>query len=353
MQLTRTQPESGRSAREFAIGDLVLDIKDLRTHFFLDEGTVRAVEGVSLKIHRGETLGVVGESGCGKSVTARSVLQIAGAGSRVIGGEILLHHDGEVTDLAQYDPRGEAIRRVRGNNIAMIFQEPMTAFAPIYTIGSQIGEAVRCHLDMESDAVDRHVLELLDRVRIPNPRRAADAYPFELSGGMLQRAMIAMALACEPLVLIADEPTTALDVTVQAQILELLQTLQDETGMAIMMISHNMGVIAEMADVVAVMYLGRVVEQAPVWDLFDRPQHPYTRGLLEAIPMVSNEPQPQLRAIQGNVPNPFETPSGCPFHPRCDVAISGHCDQIEPGDTYVTADHRARCVLLEGDADDR
>ena len=337
---------------EHAIGETVLEINALHTDFVLDEGTVRAVAGVDLRLERGRTLGLVGESGCGKSVTARSVLQIAGANAVISSGEILLHKPDGVLDLTRFAPGSEQIRGIRGNDIAMIFQEPMTAFAPIYTVGHQIAEALRCHRGHSKQAAWNEVLELLARVRIPDPRRAANSYPFELSGGMLQRAMIAMALSCEPSVLIADEPTTALDVTVQAQILELLCSIQQETGMAIMMISHNMGVIAEMADVVAVMYVGRVVEQAAVWDLFERPRHPYTRALLAAVPMVT-EQRRELLPIAGNVPNPLDAPGGCSFHPRCEYAIADTCDKWEPGETEVGSGHRARCFLLEGPQEGR
>lgn len=337
----RTPADPARTA-----GETVLEIEGLHTDFLLDEGTVRAVAGVDLRLERGRTLGVVGESGCGKSVTARSVLQIAGANAVISSGRILLHRPDGTVDLTEFRPGSEQIRAIRGNDIAMIFQEPMTAFAPVYTVGHQIAEALRCHRGMSERAAGREVLELLGRVRIPDPARAANSYPFELSGGMLQRAMIAMALSCEPLVLIADEPTTALDVTVQAQILELLRSIQQETGMAIMMISHNMGVIAEMADVVAVMYVGRVVEQAAVWDLFDRPRHPYTRALLRAVPMVT-EQRRELLPIAGNVPNPFDAPTGCPFHPRCEYAIADACDRLEPVETEVGEGHRARCLLLQ------
>ena len=343
MQPTRTRSEAVP----------LLEINDLRTHFFLDEGTVRAVDGVSLAVGRGETLGIVGESGCGKSITARSVLQIVGAGGRIVGGEILFRPGAETVDLARYPSHGEQIRRIRGNNIAMVFQEPMTAFSPVYTVGRQIAEAVECHRELGKRELRTRVLDLLDKARIPNPQRTADSYPFELSGGMLQRAMIAMALACDPVLLIADEPTTALDVTVQAQILELLRTIQAETGMAIIMISHNMGVIAEMADVVAVMYLGKVVEQAPLWDLFDRPQHPYTRALLKAIPMVEDRVRDRLEAITGDVPSPYDVPSGCSFHPRCEFVMAGLCADREPVNVEVTPGHAARCFLLGGRDDER
>ena len=326
----------------------LLEIKDLKTHFFFDEGTVKAVDGVSYTLEKGKTLGVVGESGCGKSVTAQSVLQIVGAGGRIVEGEILLHRNSEIVDLTQYKPDSEDLRQVRGKDIAMIFQEPMTAFSPVYTVGWQIMEAILYHLDVSKKEARRQVIDLLGKVGIPNPEKRVDSYPFELSGGMRQRAMIAMALACNPMILIADEPTTALDVTIQAQILGLLKSLQDEYGMAILVITHNMGVIAEMADEVAVMYLGQVVEKTSVWDLFDDPRHPYTRALLESIPMVEEEVRDRLKSISGSVPDPYNLPIGCRFHPRCDDFIPGVCDQTEPPPIEVEANHIVRCFLWGG-----
>jgi peptide/nickel transport system ATP-binding protein len=331
----------------------ILEIRDLRTSFFLDEGEVRAVDGVSLTVPAGGTLGVVGESGCGKSVLARSILQLVSGAGRIVGGEILFHDGAEVVDLARLNPRGERIRRIRGRNIAMIFQEPTASFSPVYTVGRQIVEAIQVHNDLSKrDARDR-AIRLLGNAGIPQPARAVDRYPFEMSGGMLQRAMIAMALSCEPRMLIADEPTTALDVTIQAQILRLLKQIQAETGMSIIIISHNMGVIAEMADQVAVMYLGRVVEEAPAWDLFDAPHHPYTQALLRSIPVVSDRPGARLQSIAGTVPNPYDTPPGCRFHPRCEAFMSGVCDAREPVLFEVALRHRAACFLAEGDGDDR
>lgn len=347
-QPTRTRPDAPP----------ILAIKDLRTSFFLDEGEVHAVDGVSLRLAEGGTLGLVGESGCGKSITGRSILQLVSGRGRVVGGEILLHRDGGVTDLAKLDPRGEEIRRIRGNEIAMVFQEPAAAFSPVYTIGRQIIEAIQVHNDLSKRDARQRAIELLGKVGIPQPGRAVDRYPFELSGGMLQRAMIAMALSCEPSILIADEPTTALDVTIQAQILALLKHLQDETGMSIIIISHNMGVIAEMADHVAVMYLGRVIEEAPLGDLFDNPRHPYTQALLRSVPMVSEEGRTELESIRGTVPGPYAVPTGCPFHPRCDAFMAGTCEVRVPELFPVGPDHRAACFLYPpaatsgGDRDD-
>lgn len=328
--------------------EIALEIKNLRTHFFFDEGTVRAVDDVSLTLHRGKTLGVVGESGCGKSVTAQSVLQIVGTGGRIVGGEILLHRDNRNVDLVEYAPTSEALRKVRGKDIAMIFQEPMTAFSPIYSVGWQIIESILFHEKISRQAARERVIKLFDLVGIPNAAQRVDSYPFQLSGGMRQRAMIAMALSCSPMVLIADEPTTALDVTIQAQILGLLRSLQTELGMAIMIITHNMGVIAEMADEVAVMYLGKVVEQASVWDLFDDPRHPYTSALLKSIPMVEEELKERLAAIKGSVPDPYNLPPGCRFSPRCDAFMLGVCDRAEPPLIESKPGHWVRCFLWGG-----
>ncbi len=330
----------------------VLEIENLKTYFFLDEGTVRAVDGVSLSLEKGKTLGVVGESGCGKSVTARSVLQIAGAGGRIVEGQILFHRNGDILDLAQMPPTSEQIRQIRGRDIAMIFQEPMTSFSPLYTVGKQIMEAILYHVNVPKSEARERTIELLGKVGIPQPSRTVDAYPFELSGGMRQRAMIAMALAGNPSILIADEPTTALDVTIQAQILALLQKVQQETGMAIMIISHNMGVIAEMADEVAVMYLGKVVERATVWDLFDNPSHPYTIALLNSIPLVEKEVRERLESIKGSVPDPYSIVTGCPFHRRCPSFMPGLCDKVLPVETPVAGNphHTVRCHLYPGSA---
>ncbi len=328
--------------------EAVLEIKNLETHFFFDEGVVRAVDGVSFSVHRGKTVGVVGESGCGKSVTAQSVLQIVGAGGRIVSGEILLHRDGAATNLVDYQPGSEALRQVRGKDVAMIFQEPMTAFSPVYTVGWQIMEAILFHERVSKEEARRRVIKLFDLVGIPQPEKRVDSYPFELSGGMRQRAMIAMALSCNPSVLIADEPTTALDVTIQAQILDLLRHLQEEMGMAILIITHDMGVIAQMADEVVVMYLGKIVERASVWDLFDDPRHPYTVALLKSIPKIEEEAKQRLHSIQGNVPDPYNLPRGCRFHTRCENFMPGVCDVAEPAPVEVSPGHVVSCFLWDG-----
>lgn len=332
----------------------ILAVEHLRVEFALDEGTVRAVNDVSLEVAPNSTLGVVGESGCGKSVMARAILQVVGGTGRIVGGNVWYSGGpgAESIDLAAQAPNGQVIKGVRGNDVAMVFQEPMAAFSPIYTIGRQIVEGIRVHSDMSKKAARARTVELLGRVGIPQPSRAVDRYPFELSGGMRQRAMIAMALSCDPAVLIADEPTTALDVTIQAQILGLLKEIQEETGMAIVIISHNMGVIAEMADTVAVMYLGRVVEEGTLWDIFDNPSHPYTEALLKSMPMVGTEVSDRLESITGSVPNPYALPSGCHFHPRCGYAIPGTCEVTDPGLYRVSDGHRAACVLVKGAEDD-
>jgi peptide/nickel transport system ATP-binding protein len=339
----------GPSARS----DVLVELTGLRTHFFTDSGTVQAVDGVDLEIRRGRTLCVVGESGCGKSITARSILQLVDAPGRIVDGQVLLNRDGGPPgglDLAALHPRGREIRDVRGKDIAMIFQEPMTSLSLVHTVGDQLGEAIRVHRDVGKGQARERCVELLGMVGIPNPERLVDAYPFQFSGGMRQRVMIAMALSCDPALLIADEPTTALDVTTQAQILELLQRLRRELGMAIMFITHDMGVVAELADDVAVMYLGKVVEKGPVDDIFHAPKHPYTRALLDSIPKIGRKRQERLRSIEGIVPDPAHRPSGCVFHPRCDAFMPGRCDVTVPPPIQLGPDRQVRCLLYGGDA---
>lgn len=325
----------------------ILEIKNLRTQFHLDTGIIRAVDGVSLTLERGKTLGVIGESGCGKSVTAHSILRlIPSPPGRIVGGEILLHRENEIIDLAQLNGSSETLRNIRGNDIGMIFQEPMTSFGPLHTIGNQIMETILVHRHAATEVEARErTVELLRQVGIPNPEQRIDAYPHEFSGGMRQRAMIAMALSCSPMLLIADEPTTSLDVTIEAQILELLSDIQAETGMAIMFISHNLAVVSEMADEIAVMYLGKRVEFGSADALFANPLHPYTQGLWQSIPKVDG-PLEKLEAIPGVVPSPRDLPPGCVFASRCDRFMSGVCDapqevpsiEVEPG-------HFVNCYL--------
>jgi len=312
-------------------------IENLRTVFPSPKGEFAAVDGINLAVERGRTLGIVGESGCGKSILSLSVMRLIQRPGRITDGRILL--DG--TDLLKLP--SAAMRNIRGNRIAMIFQEPMTSLNPVYTTGRQITEAMRAHDPGASAATLRERgVEALRRVRIPAPERRFDEFPHQMSGGMRQRVMIAMALACEPDLLIADEPTTALDVTVQAQILDLLRDLQQQTGMAIILITHDLGVVGEMADEIAVMYAGRVVEQAPARAIFDDPQHPYTLGLLGSIPKLESD-QPRLLAIEGTVPPPFMAPDGCRFNPRCVFAVPD-CRAIVPALRPLNASHTAACI---------
>jgi oligopeptide/dipeptide ABC transporter ATP-binding protein len=326
----------------------LLSVRDLQTYFVADEGTTKAVDGASFDIHAGRTLGIVGESGCGKSVTARSILRIVERPGRIVGGEILWRRDGRTIDLAQLPADGKDMRQIRGGEISLVFQEPMTSFSPVHTIGNQIVEAVQLHRPLPKQAARQRTVELMNLVGIPRAEARVDEYAYQLSGGLRQRAMIAMALAADPRLLIADEPTTALDVTTQAQILDLLRDLQRKNGMAIMLITHDLGVIAEMADDVVVMYLGRVVEQGPVDDIFHAPKHPYTQALLRSIPSVHSQTRTRLPTISGSVPHPFNRPPGCPFHPRCGSFMAGLCDAREPALTEVDNSHAVSCFLYEG-----
>ena len=338
--------------------NLLLDIKGLKTYFFCDEGIVRAVDGVDFQIRRGRTVGIVGESGCGKSVTARSVLNMVPKPGRITEGEITLYRaikvDGsesclqlEELKLTDLDPTGAEIRSIRGCEIALVPQEPMMSLSPVHNLGNQIMEAIILHQEVSKAEAREKAIEMLALVGMPQPRRTLDCYPHELSGGMRQRGMIAMALSCHPSLLIADEPTTALDVTTEAQILQLMRRLQDELGMAIMYITHNLGVVAQMSEEVAVMYMGKVVEQANVDTIFHNPQHPYTRALLESIPRLGQRTRDRQRlaSIRGMVPDPYAIPKGCSFHPRCSKVIPGVCDQQEPPLFKVGRGHDARCFL--------
>ncbi|MCJ7874117.1 ABC transporter ATP-binding protein [Phaeobacter sp. J2-8] len=309
----------------------LLEIRNLQTHFFTHDGLVKAVDGVDLTIQPDRTLCVLGESGCGKSITARSVLRIVDQPGRIVGGEIIYRAaDGRTVDLAAERPGSRRMREVRGKDIAMIFQEPMSSLGPITRIGQQISETILLHRKVTKAEAREIAIEMLDKVGIPDPTGRYMAYPFELSGGMRQRAMIAMALSCQPRLLIADEPTTALDVTTQAQILDLIAELKEELNMAVMLITHDLGVVAEVAEDVAVMYMGKVVEYGDVHDIFANPQHPYTRALMASIPRIGAERRDRLPAIRGMVPHPLSRPSGCSFRTRCDHAIPGVCDQSEP-----------------------
>ena len=331
----------------------LLSVRDLRTHFPLEEGTVVAVDGVSLDVYDGRTLGIVGESGCGKSVTARSILRLLDKPGRIVDGQILFRrpvadseqdHE-EVVDLAQLDPDGKVMRSVQGGEISLIFQEPMSSLSPVHTVGKQITETIRLHRETDKKKARAIAIELLQRVGIPLPEQRIDAYTFQLSGGLRQRAMIAMALSCNPRLLIADEPTTALDVTTQAQILELMRGLQQEYGMAMILITHNLGVIAQNADDVAVMYMGKVIESGAVDDVFYEPKHPYTRALLRSIPRIRANTRERLDSIAGSVPHPYDLPEGCHFHPRCPSFIAHTCEVRVPSLQPIGDGHKVACFL--------
>jgi len=329
------------------VGSPLLSVRGLKTYFRQDEGTVKAVDGVSFDLPPGGTLGIVGESGCGKSVTARSILGIVDRPGRIVDGEIRFRRpsaDGaRVVDLAKLPPNGPEMRAIRGAEIALIFQEPMSSFSPVHTIGSQIDEAIMLHQQVSRRHARAKTIEMLRRVGVSSPEQRVGQLSNQLSGGLRQRAMIAMALSCHPTLLIADEPTTALDVTTQTQILDLLRQLQRQDGMAIMLITHDLGVVAEMATDVAVMYLGRVVEQAPVDEIFHVPRHPYTQALLRSIPRMRS--RERLTPIAGAVPHPYDRPSGCPFHPRCPQFMAGRCDREEPTLRRVGDGHAVSCLL--------
>ncbi len=324
----------------------LLEVKNLKTYFYLEQGVIRAVDGVSFTLRRGQTLGIVGESGCGKSVMARSIMRLLPPDiTRIVDGHILYHSSSGVpVDLAALDPHGDQIRDIRGNDIAMIFQEPMTSLNPVYTIGHQIMEALRLHQTVSKDEARQRAVDMLRLVGISEPERRIDQYPHHYSGGMRQRAMIAMALSCNPELLIADEPTTALDVTIEAQILDLIQHIQAERQMALMMITHDLNVIGEVADHVIVMYLGKVVESTTVDDIFDHPKHPYTRGLLNSLPQIGRAER--LTPIEGTVPGPHERPKGCSFAPRC-PAVMERCHTQEPPMFRVEENITAACWLYE------
>ena len=376
--MTASAQPAGPARRD----DDLLEIRDLQTYFFLDQGVVKAVDGASLRVERGKTLGIVGESGCGKSITARSILQIVDPPGRVVSGDILFRRQvglagapgggggaagsragwpggggvaagsragwpggGEVVNLARLSPTGRQIRAIRGREIAMIFQEPMSSLSAHYTIGNQIAETITLHLRLSKRAARLRTIELLRLVGIPRPEHRVDDYPHQLSGGMRQRAMIAMALSCNPSLLIADEPTTALDVTTQAQILDLLLQLKADLGMSIIIITHDLGVVAQMADDVAVMYLGAVVETGDVDAIFHDAKHPYTRALLRSIPKVGLETRQRLDTIKGMVPDPFTRPAGCTFHPRCDSFMPGVCERHVPPPVPVGPGREVRCLL--------
>lgn len=324
--------------------DIVLKVKNLQTHFFDDDDVVKAVDGVDFEVKRSETLGVVGESGCGKSITSLSIMQLVpDPPGRIVGGEV--HFKGENL----LNKTEEQMRKIRGNEVSMIFQEPMTSLNPVFAIGEQIAEAIRIHQKLGKKAAFQKAVEMLKLVGIPSPEKRANQEPHELSGGMRQRVMIAMALACKPELLIADEPTTALDVTIQAQILDILNHLKEELGTAVILITHDLGVVAETCDKVAVMYAGKVVEYTEADALFEDPKHPYTQGLLNSIPSL-DEDQVHLNTIEGTVPSPTDLPQGCRFAPRCPHA-KGICESKLPELTSLTSKTRVRCWMYTDEWD--
>jgi peptide/nickel transport system ATP-binding protein len=357
----------------------LVEVKDLRVEFDVRAGIVKGVDGLNMTIYRGQTLGVIGESGCGKSVTARAILNMIPRPGRIAGGEILYHRrpkagrgangqseTTEVINITQLHPDGETIRQIRGGEIGMIFQEPMSSLTPVYTAGTHINEAVSLHRLTPTRKVGEQIaeqvlahrkvtkqeareiaIEMIHKVGIPKPAERVDSYPHQLSGGQRQRVMIAVALSCEPAMLIADEPTTALDVSIEAQILDIMRELQDTANMAIMFITHNLGVVASMAHEIVVMYMGKAVERAKVNDLFYNPQHPYTKALLKSIPKLGKKTDERLATISGMVPDPFHLPTGCVFHPRCPAAMMGKCDQKAPTWKPVGDDHWVSCLLYE------
>ncbi|MEZ4860476.1 MAG: ABC transporter ATP-binding protein [Caldilineaceae bacterium] len=317
----------------------LLQVKGLKTYFYTEDGVVQAINGVDFSIRRGEIMGLVGESGSGKSVTSLSIMGLLSTSGRIVDGEIWLE-DKDLVHLPE-----EQLVKLRGNDISMIFQQPTSCLNPVFRIGDQISETIRVHQRLSEKEATAQAIEMLRKVGIPDPAKRAGAYPHEISGGQAQRVMIAMALSCEPQLLIADEPTTALDVTIQAQILDLIRKLRDETGTAVLLITHDMGVIAEMCDSVAVMYAGQIVEYTDVYTLFDRQLHPYTEGLLAAIPVLG-EVQEHLAVIPGSVPNLIELPSGCKFAPRCPYA-KDLCVEREPLLLEVEPGHQVRCFMRD------
>ncbi|MGQ9814644.1 MAG: ABC transporter ATP-binding protein [Candidatus Roseilinea sp.] len=358
----------------------LIEVRDLKVEFNIRGGVVKAVDGLTFDIKRGQTMGIIGESGCGKSVTARAILRMIPKPGKITGGNILYHRrrrlagpgqqsasaETKLIDLTTLDPDGETIRQIRGGEIAMIFQEPMSSLTPVYTAGTHINEAVTLHRllpvkklgDQMADKIMqyRHVtreeareiaVQMLRRVGIPKPEQRIDSYPHQLSGGQRQRVMIAIALSTEPAMLIADEPTTALDVSIEAQILDIMRDLQASANMAIMFITHNLGVIASMADEIVVMYMGKQVERANVVDLFYNPKHPYTKALLQSVPKLGPKTGQRLVSIEGMVPDPLHLPTGCVFHPRCPAFMPGKCDQIVPRWVEASPGHWARCLLYE------
>ena len=334
--------------------DTLLEVRNLQTHFFMAEGVAKAVDSTTFSIHRGKVLGVVGESGCGKSVTARSIMRMVRPPGHTVDGEILYSRaedegQSSVIDLLQLPATGQEMRSIRGGEISMIFQEPRASLSPVHRIGDQIAENILLHQAVSPAEAEDIAIDMLQQVHIPLPEQRMGAFAHQLSGGMCQRVMIAMALSCHPSLLIADEPTTALDVTTEAQILELMQGLQAELDMAIMFITHDLGVVADMADEVAVMYLGKIVERGAAADVFRDPKHPYTIALLESLPRMDQR-RDWLQTIRGVVPDPYSTLSGCPFHPRCANHMPGVCDETVPQPIILEDEREVRCLLYTEDA---
>ncbi len=357
------------------MNEVLIEVKDLRVQFDLRAGIVRAVDGLDLTIRRGQTVGVIGESGCGKSITARAIMRMVPKPGKVTTGEVIYHRlakegkkhlKDEVLDINKLSSDGDVIRQIRGGEIGMIFQEPMSSLTPVYTAGFHINEALNLHRlmpikkvgDQMADVITSYrnvnkdeareiAIAMLRKVGIPKPDQRVDSYPHQLSGGQRQRVMIAIALSCEPEMLIADEPTTALDVSIEAQILDVMRDLQKNANMAIMFITHNLGVVAEMAEEMVVMYMGKQVERAKTVDLFYEPKHPYTQALLKSIPKIGKKTGARLATIEGMVPDPFHLPTGCVFHPRCPMFMPGKCDKIAPTYQKVGEDHWVSCLLYE------
>ena len=329
------------------MSDNVLRIDGLQVYFYTEEGEVRAVDGVSFEMKRGRTMALVGESGCGKSVTSYSILRLVQRPGRIMGGTITFYpKEGEPVEVTALEETSDDLFNLRGGRISMIFQEPMTALSPVHTVGNQICEAILLHQDVTKDEARAKAIEMLGKVGIPGPEQRIGQYPFEMSGGMRQRAVIAMALVCNPEILIADEPTTALDVTIQAQIMGLMKGLQRDLGTSTLLITHDLGVVAQLADDVAVMYLGRIVERADVRTVMKSPRHPYTRGLLKSLPSLSPDDE-RLPSIEGSVPSFISVPPGCPFHPRCPHARAGTCDTGSPPPLEDLGNgHLAACVRI-------
>ena len=327
--------------------DNLIEINNLSVRFRTDEGLVYAVNGISYDIPIGQTMGIVGESGCGKSVSANAIMRILPPNGWIETGTIIYNCKEGIFDIASLEPDDKRLTLIRGRDITMIFQEPMTSFCPVYTIGNQIIEAIKLHANIPKSEYRNYAVDLLKRVRIASPESRIDEYPYQMSGGMRQRAMIAMALASSPRMLIADEPTTSLDVTVQAQILNLILELQAEMGMSILMINHNFGIIAETCDNVAVMYWGRIVEAASTKELLENPVHPYTRGLFKSIPQITDKRGTKLDYIQGTVPQAYNMLEGCPFYPRCSYGEEGLCNTTLPTETMISPSHRVSCHMWD------